>query len=521
MFCYQCQEAARNVGCTLRGVCGKSPKTADLHDLLVFACLEAALHWNASGGDTRTWADVVTLALFRTITNTNFDDEALLEAARELLRRMGHPASSWDSDHLLTLNRQGVFDDQDPDVRSLRQLALLGLKGLAAYRHHAEVLGFVDGDLDRNFLSALARTKSSRTIPELLDLVLEIGALGVRGMALLDRANNTTFGHPEVSTVRLGVRGRPGILVSGHDLRDLSELLEQTRDTGVDIYTHGEMLPAHYYPRLKNYPHLYGNYGGSWWEQERDFERFRGPILLTTNCLVPPKKAYKERVYTTGAAGFAGCPHIPDRRNGEPKDFSRLIEHASSCPPPEPIETGSLTGGFAHATLKDAAPRILEAVRAGKIRKFVVMAGCDGRMASRSYYTEFARNLPEDTIILTAGCAKYRYNKLPLGTIGDFPRVLDAGQCNDSYSLVLIALELQQALGLTNINQLPIVYNIAWYEQKAVIVLLALLSLGIENIHLGPTLPAFLSPAVRNRLVNGFKLGTIDTVEADLRNWVN
>lgn len=516
MFCFQCQEAARNVGCSVRGVCGKTPETSDLQDVLILFCQESALRWRNTKQAGLEIGRKVIKALFMTITNANFDNQAIATQIRVLARTMDHPAQDWTIEELLKIPDASILDDSDEDRRSLRQLAVIGLKGLAAYLHHAVALGYEQQDLNARFLEFLADTKTLQDIASLQNLVLEVGNLGVQGMALLDKANTETYGHPEVSQVRLGVGSRPGILVSGHDLRDLGELLEQTKDKGIDIYTHSEMLPAHYYPRLKRYPHLYGNYGSSWWEQERDFEHFNGPILLTTNCLVPPKGAYKHRVFTTGAAGFEGCHHIPDRTGNKPKDFTPLIEMALSCPPPSPLEDGTLVGGFAHHTLETAAPQILQAVGSGNIKKFVVMAGCDGRMKNRSYYTDFAKSLPRDTIILTAGCAKYRYNKLDLGGIGAFPRVLDAGQCNDSYSLALTAVKLKEALGLDDINKLPIVYNIAWYEQKAVIVLLALLALGVKNIRIGPTLPAFLSPNVAKILIDNFGLGSITEVAQDM-----
>jgi len=411
----------------------------------------------------------------------------------------------------------GVLSTRDEDIRSLRELITYGLKGLSAYSKHANVLLQDDPEVDAFLQRALAATlDDSLTVQDLVNLTLETGKYGVAGMALLDKANTEAYGNPEITRVSLGVRGNPGILVSGHDLRDLEMLLEQTQGTGVDVYTHSEMLPAHYYPAFKKYPNFVGNYGNAWWKQKEEFEAFHGPILMTTNCIVPPKDSYKDRLYTTGAAGYPGCPHIPGGI-GETKDFSRIIEQAKTCPPPAELETGEIVGGFAHAQVFALADRIVEAVKSGAIRKFVVMGGCDGRARSREYYTEFARALPRDTVILTAGCAKYKYNKLALGDIGGIPRVLDAGQCNDSYSLALIALKLQEVFGLDDINDLPIVYNIAWYEQKAVIVLLALLSLGIHNIHLGPTLPAFLSPNVTKVLVEQFGIAEIGSVEEDLR----
>ncbi len=532
MFCYQCQETA---GCTQAGVCGKTPEVAALQDLLVYVTRGLAAvttRLRSEGGQVpRQTNHLITLNLFVTITNANFDKEAIrarvsetLQTKRELLAllhsREGLPeAALWEgseAEYPAKAARVGVLATQNEDIRSLRELITYGLKGLSAYTKHANALLREDPELDAFLQKALAATlDDSLSVQELVDLTLEVGRYGVRGMALLDEANTGTYGQPEMTRVKLGVGSRPGILVSGHDLRDLEQLLEQTRDTGVDVYTHSEMLPAHYYPAFKKYPHFVGNYGNAWWKQREEFEAFNGPILMTTNCIVPPKPSYQGRLYTTGAAGYPGCRHIPGGV-GEEKDFSPLIQQAKHCPPPTQLETGEILGGFAHHQVMALADQVVEAVKSGAIRKFVVMAGCDGRAKSREYYTQFARKLPGDTVILTAGCAKYRYNKLDLGQIGGIPRVLDAGQCNDSYSLAVIALKLKEVFGLADINDLPIVYNIAWYEQKAVIVLLALLSLGVKNIHLGPTLPAFLSPNVARVLVEQFGIAGIGTAEGDL-----
>ena len=535
MFCYQCQETAGCKGCTMVGVCGKQPDVAAMQDLLVYVSKGLSAVTTALRREGQTIPaginHLITLNLFTTITNANFDRESIeariratLEARQEQLarlnRRDGLPeAALWggSGDWEEKARTVGVLSTRDEDIRSLRELITYGLKGLSAYSKHANVLLQDDPEVDAFLQRALAATlDDSLTVQDLVNLTLETGKYGVAGMALLDKANTEAYGNPEITRVSLGVRGNPGILVSGHDLRDLEMLLEQTQGTGVDVYTHSEMLPAHYYPAFKKYPNFVGNYGNAWWKQKEEFEAFHGPILMTTNCIVPPKDSYKDRLYTTGAAGYPGCPHIPGGI-GETKDFSRIIEQAKTCPPPAELETGEIVGGFAHAQVFALADRIVEAVKSGAIRKFVVMGGCDGRARSREYYTEFARALPRDTVILTAGCAKYKYNKLALGDIGGIPRVLDAGQCNDSYSLALIALKLQEVFGLDDINDLPIVYNIAWYEQKAVIVLLALLSLGIHNIHLGPTLPAFLSPNVTKVLVEQFGIAGIGSVEEDLR----
>ena len=537
MFCYQCQETAGCKGCTVVGVCGKKPEVAAMQDLLIYATkgLSAVTTALRAAGKSvsRNVNHLVTVNLFTTITNANFDRESIeariratLEARQEQLarlnRRDGLPeAALWDGsgDWEEKARTVGVLSTRDEDIRSLRELITYGLKGLSAYSKHANVLLQDDPEVDAFLQRALAATlDDSLTVQDLVNLTLETGKYGVAGMALLDKANTEAYGNPEITRVSLGVRGNPGILVSGHDLRDLEMLLEQTQGTGVDVYTHSEMLPAHYYPAFKKYPNFVGNYGNAWWKQKEEFEAFRGPILLTTNCLVPPKDSYKNRLYTTGAVGFPGCPHIGADRQGH-KDFSALIAHARRCPSPIELEQGTLVGGFAHNQVLALADQVVEAVKSGAIRKFVVMAGCDGRAKSRDYYTEFAKALPQDTVILTAGCAKYKYNKLELGNINGIPRVLDAGQCNDSYSLAVIALKLQEIFGLDDINDLPIVYNIAWYEQKAVIVLLALLHLGVKNIHLGPTLPAFLSPNVAKVLTDTFGIAGIGTVEEDLNRF--
>ena len=535
MFCYQCQETANCRGCTVAGVCGKQPDVAAMQDLLVYAtkgiaAVACALRAQGRAVPVET-SYLITHNLFATITNANFDLDAIrariratLDAKRELRAQLDAPdalpeAARWDGEGDWTARARavGVLSTADADIRSLRELITYGVKGLSAYTKHANALLRDDPDVDAFIQRALAATLDDALgVDELVALTLETGKYGVAGMALLDEANTATYGHPELTRVSIGVRGNPGILVSGHDLRDLEMLLEQTQDTGVDVYTHSEMLPAHYYPALKRYPNLVGNYGNAWWRQRDEFEAFNGPILMTTNCIVPPKPSYAGRLYTTGAAGYPGCRHIPGGI-GERKDFSELIEHAKRCAPPTELERGEIVGGFAHAQVLALADRVIDAVKRGAIRKFVVMAGCDGRARSRDYYTEFARALPQDAVILTAGCAKYRYNKLDLGDIGGIPRVLDAGQCNDSYSLAVIALKLKEAFGLDDINQLPIVYNIAWYEQKAVIVLLALLYLGVKRIHLGPTLPAFLSPNVARVLVDRFGIAGIGTVEEDMQ----
>lgn len=536
MFCFQCQETAGNKGCMFGGVCGKKPETANLQDLLIYVTKglsEITTRLRSEGKEIPAAIDrLITTNLFMTITNANFDDDRFIDRINETLSSRDElfeqlhddtglsDAASWQyrtaEERTLKADKVGVLDTGNEDLRSLRELTLYGLKGMAAYNKHANVLGYADTAIDAFLQKALAKTlDDSLSTDDLTSLVLETGSFGVKVMALLDTANTSTYGNPEITKVELGVRNNPAILISGHDLRDLEMLLEQTANTGVDVYTHSEMLPAHYYPAFKKYPHFAGNYGNAWWKQKEEFEAFNGPILLTTNCLVPPKESYKDRIYTTGSVGFSGCKHI-DGEIGETKDFSAIIEHAKKSPPPTQLERGELVGGFAHHQVLALADKVVDAVKSGAIKKFVVMAGCDGRSPARNYYTDFAKALPQDTVILTAGCAKYKYNKLPLGDIGGIPRVLDAGQCNDSYSLALIALKLKEVFGLDDINQLPIVYNIAWYEQKAVIVLLALLSLGVKNIHLGPTLPAFLSPNVVNVLIENFGIAGITDVDTDL-----
>ena len=536
MFCYQCQETAGCKGCIMSGVCGKKPDVAAMQDLLVYVTkgLSAVTtRLRAEGKDVPHEVNhLITLNLFTTITNANFDKESIvarihatLDTKETLLSQVEHrdalpQAAVWTADESAFDAKAalvGVLSTKDEDIRSLRELITYGLKGLSAYSKHANALLQEDAEVDAFLQRALAATlDDSLTVDELVALTLETGKFGVSGMALLDKANTTAYGNPEITKVKLGVGKNPGILVSGHDLRDLEMLLEQTQGTGVDVYTHSEMLPAHYYPAFKKYPNFVGNYGNAWWKQKEEFESFNGPILMTTNCIVPPKDSYKDRMYTTGAAGYPGCKHVPGDI-GEKKDFTALIEHAKKCAPPTELENGEIVGGFAHAQVLALADKVVEAVKSGAIKEFVVMAGCDGRAKIRDYYTEFAKALPKDTVILTAGCAKYKYNKLNLGDIGGIPRVLDAGQCNDSYSLAVIALKLKEVFGLSDINDLPIVYNIAWYEQKAVIVLLALLYLGVKNIHLGPTLPAFLSPNVAKVLVENFGIAGIGTVEDDLK----
>ncbi|MGH2331242.1 hydroxylamine reductase [Thermoanaerobacter mathranii] len=540
MFCYQCQEASQGIGCTVRGVCGKTDDVANLQDLLVFT-LKGISYLNLKAREAGVNKDktdrFLIEGLFSTITNVNFDKNffinkvkeavALREEIKQDLKKAeievdeSIEAINWvygtDEDIEAIAREVGVLSTKDEDIRSLRELITYGVKGMAAYAYHAYQLGYKDDNIFRFMEKALAKIlDDSLTADDYVALALEAGKFGVDTMALLDKANTSTYGHPEITKVNIGVRNNPGILISGHDLKDLEQLLEQTAGTGVDVYTHGEMLPAHYYPTFKKYPHFVGNYGNAWWKQDKEFELFNGPILMTTNCLVPPKDSYKDRVYTTGVVGFEGAKHIPEGPDGK-KDFSEIIEHAKRCKPPVEIERGEIIGGFAHNQVLELADKIVEAVKIGAIKRFFVMAGCDGRMKSRTYYTEFAKALPKDTVILTAGCAKYRYNKLNLGDINGIPRVLDAGQCNDSYSLALIAMKLKEVFGLNDINELPISYNIAWYEQKAVIVLLALLYLGVKNIHLGPTLPAFLSPNVTKVLVDKFGIGGITNVEDDLK----
>lgn len=536
MFCYQCQETAGCKGCTISGVCGKKPEVARMQDLLVYvtkglSCVTARMREEGIPVE-KDVNHMVTRNLFITITNANFDREAIRKAVEETLsvkqdllgkleNKEGLPeAAFWngaEDSFDAKAAEVGVLSTRDEDIRSLRELITYGLKGLSAYSKHANALLQDNEEVDAFIQKALAKTlDDSLGVNDLVSLTLETGKYGVDGMALLDKANTEAYGNPEVTQVDIGVRKNPGILISGHDLRDLEMLLEQTKGTGVDVYTHSEMLPAHYYPAFKKYPHFAGNYGNAWWKQKEEFEKFNGPILMTTNCVVPPAESYKDRLWTTGAAGFPGCRHI-DGAYGETKDFSEIIAQAKTCPAPTEIETGTITGGFAHEQVFALADKVVDAVKTGAIRKFVVMAGCDGRHKTREYYTEFAKRLPKDVVILTAGCAKYKYNKLDLGDIGGIPRVLDAGQCNDSYSLALIALKLKEIFKLDDINDLPIVFNIAWYEQKAVIVLLALLYLGVKNIHLGPTLPAFLSPNVTKVLVDNFGIAGIGTVDDDLK----
>ncbi len=542
MFCYQCQETAKGTGCTVRGVCGKTPDVANLQDLLLFV-LKGIAHYRvqlrALDAVDHTADRFILDGLFMTITNANFDKQRFIEkikAALDLREQLKQTflakggkiesitfeGARWTASTPEEMEAKagcvGVLSTENEDIRSLRELLTYGMKGMAAYTEHAHNLGHENPGIYEFIDRGLVATTIPLSADQLVQLVLECGKNGVDAMALLDKANTDTYGNPEITKVDIGVRKNPGILISGHDLRDLYELLEQTEGTGVDVYTHSEMLPAHYYPAFKKYKHFAGNYGNSWWRQVYEFQHFNGPMLFTTNCIVPPHPDanYKDRVYTTGSAGFPGFKHI-ERKPGQPKDFSEIIEHAKKCPPPEEIENGSIIGGFAHNQVFALADKVVEAVKSGAIRKFFVMAGCDGRMKSREYYTEFAQKLPKDTVILTAGCAKYRYNKLPLGDINGIPRVLDAGQCNDSYSLAVIALKLKEIFGLENVNQLPIVYNIAWYEQKAVIVLLALLYLGVKNIHLGPTLPGFLSPNVAKVLVDKFGIAGITTADDDLK----
>ncbi|MFO8133871.1 MAG: hydroxylamine reductase [Thermoplasmatota archaeon] len=531
MFCFQCEETARGEGCTVKGVCGKPAEVANLQDLLIYLLKGISLCTTDVAETNNKIDDFVTASLFSTITNANFDRDYFMEKIQEALEirnelkkkydiQSTHDAVAWtpdsDDDIREKAHAIGVLDTEDEDVRSLRELITYGVKGIAAYYHHASVLGHdEDPDIPAFMQQALAATLQEKSVDELVDLTLQTGDMAVRTMALLDSANTGAYGNPEPTAVTLGVRDNPAILVSGHDLRDMEDLLEQTAGTGIDVYTHGEMLPANAYPAFKRYDHFVGNYGNSWWKQKQEFEAFNGPILMTTNCLVPPENSYRDRVYTTGVVGYPDMDHIPDRDNGK-KDFSGIIEHAQRCQPPEQLEDGTITIGFAHGAVTDMADQIVEAVKEGKIGSFVVMAGCDGRHADRDYYTRFAEALPDDAVVLTAGCAKYRYNKLDLGDIDGIPRVLDAGQCNDSYSLVVIAQKLAEAFDLDDVNELPIAFNIAWYEQKAVAVLLALLSLGIKNIMLGPRLPAFVSPDVLDVLVEKFNLQPNSTVEEDM-----
>lgn len=540
MFCYQCQETANCSGCTVSGVCGKKPDTANMQDLLVYVTKgisAVTTQIRAEGKQIdKSINHLITLNLFTTITNANFDKDVIVERVKTTLKvkenllkevsdKSALPSASlWngnESEFAAKAATVGVLATENEDIRSLRELITYGLKGLSAYSKHANVLMEDNEDLDAFLQRALSMLlDDTLSVDNLVALTLETGKFGVDGMAMLDKANTSTYGNPEITKVNIGVRSNPAILVSGHDLRDLEMLLEQTKDTGVDVYTHSEMLPAHYYPTFKKYSHFVGNYGNAWWKQKEEFESFNGAILMTTNCIVPPKNSYKDRMFTTGAAGYPGVKHIGGEI-GEIKDFSEIIEVAKKCKPPVEIENGEIVGGFAHNQVLSLADKIVEAVQNGDIKKFIVMAGCDGRAKSRNYYTEFAKALPKDTVILTAGCAKYKYNKLNLGDINGIPRVLDAGQCNDSYSLAVIALKLKEVFGLDDINELPIIYNIAWYEQKAVIVLLSLLYLGVKNIHLGPTLPAFLSPNVLNVLVENFGISGIGSVEDDIKLFFN
>lgn len=542
MFCFQCQEAAKGTGCTIKGVCGKSDDLANMMDLLMFTMKGMSVYSTALREQKQYENPIVNKfifdGLFATITNANFDKkvfETRILRSLELRNMLKAEAEkqgvkvdtsfegcTWTGtpdQFEAKAATVGVLTEKNEDIRSLRELVIYGIKGMAAYTEHAYNLGHEDVANYAFMQRALAATTQNLSVDELVALTLETGKFGVGAMALLDKANTTNYGNPEITKVNIGVSNKPGILISGHDLKDMEELLAQTEGTGVDVYTHSEMLPANYYPAFKKYKHFVGNYGSSWWHQKEDFETFNGPILFTTNCIVPPSASatYKERVFTTGAAGYPGSKHIADRQPGKQKDFSEIIALAKTCQPPVEIEKGEIVGGFAHAQVFALADKVVDAVKSGAIRKFIVMAGCDGRMKDRNYYTEFAQKLPNDTVILTAGCAKYRYNKLPLGDIGGIPRVLDAGQCNDSYSLAVIALKLKEVFELNDINELPIAYNIAWYEQKAVIVLLALLYLGVKNIHLGPTLPAFLSPNVANVLVQNFGIAGITSVDEDIK----
>jgi hydroxylamine reductase len=541
MFCFQCQETAKGTGCTVRGVCGKAPETSRWMDLLLsvvrgVGSIYHSLLENGAKDDVKV-DDFIIDALFATITNANFDDAALLakvdngiaikkqlleEAAKNGVKLPAYHEVEWGgekADYETEGDKETVLRESNEDIRSLKETIVLGLKGMAAYYEHAARIGFRDETIVRFMAKALdGITNPNATADELLPLLLETGKFGVNVMALLDKANTTAYGNPELTKVNIGVGKRPGILISGHDLHDLADLLEQTEGTGIDVYTHGEMLPAHYYPELKKYKHLVGNYGNAWWKQKEEFSHFNGPIVFTTNCIVPPSPNanYKDRVFTSNSTGFPGWKYIPTKADGH-KDFSEVIEMARHCEAPEEIEHGEIIGGFAHNQVFALADKVVEAVKSGAIRKFVVMSGCDGRMKSRNYYTDFAQALPKDVVILTSGCAKYKYNKLNLGDINGIPRVLDAGQCNDSYSWAVVALKLKEIFGANDINDLPISFNIAWYEQKAVIVLLALLSLGVKNIHIGPTLPAFVSPGVLKVLQDNFGLGTISTVDDDLK----
>ncbi len=541
MFCYQCQETVKNEGCTVKGVCGKTEETSNLQDLLIYLlngmaiCADKA---KEKGPLDPKYGRFMMEALFATITNANFDSDRIIGMIREALRLRGelrqacgaafpaglHDCAVWDSDDVEEFKKKaaavGVLSTENEDVRSLRMLLLFGIKGIAAYAEHAAVLGFEDGKIHDFVREALISITEDLSVDEMVAMVLRAGECAVSAMALLDKANTSTYGHPEISKVNIGVRGNPGILISGHDLKDLDELLKQTEGTGVDVYTHGEMLPANSYPAFKKYAHFVGNYGNAWWKQNEEFESFNGPILMTTNCIIPVRDSYKDRIFTTGVVGYPGLKHIPDRSKGGTKDFSEIIELAKKCAPPRELEKGELVAGFAHHQVLALADQVVAAVKSGAVKRFIVMAGCDGRHKSRGYFTDVARELPKDTIILTAGCAKYRYNKLALGDIGGIPRVLDAGQCNDCYSLAVIALKLKEVFGLKDINELPISFDIAWYEQKAVAVLLALLYLGVKGIRLGPTLPAFASPNVLKVLVEKFNIKPITDSKTDVEAMV-
>ncbi|MFW6292112.1 MAG: hydroxylamine reductase [Spirochaetota bacterium] len=535
MFCFQCQEAAKNVGCTTKGVCGKEDVTANHMDVLVYNL--KGLAWlaarkAAAGESISSEAGFITRGLFATITNANFDTDRITALAFEAIERKQKlmPAYGSGADVPEAVSFTGstvdeleeafsaasVLATEDEDIRSLREFIVYGLKGIAAYADHASVLAYEDEEIYREIVEELSATIEQHTIEELTGILVETGNTAVKTMALLDSANTGTYGHPEITRVNIGTRDRPGILISGHDLKDMAELLEQTKEAGVDVYTHSEMLPANYYPAFKKYDHFVGNYGGSWYKQGTEFASFNGPILMTTNCITPVRPAYRDRIFTTGMAGYPGVPHIADRANGKPKDFSALIELAKSCDPPEQIEEGEIVGGFAHHQVEALADKVVDAVKSGAIRKFVVMGGCDGRQKSREYFTDLAKELPDDTVIMTAGCAKYRYNKLDLGDIGGIPRVLDAGQCNDSYSIAAIALKLKEVFELDDINDLPVDFAVAWYEQKAVCVLLALLALGFKGVRIGPTLPAFVSENVKAKIIEAFELKATTDVEADL-----
>lgn len=534
MFCYQCQETARNVGCTTRGVCGKEDSTSNRMDVLVYAVKGLAyfaLKKAKAGSSISEEGNLMLRALFATITNANFDDDRITSLTLEVLEKKralaaqypdsGAPESAlFDAGSAEELenafDRASVLATEDEDVRSLREFIVYGIKGIAAYGDHAAVLGYEDEEIYREVCEQLVATLEDRSLEELTQTLVATGNTAVKTMALLDKANTETYGHPEMTKVNIGTRNRPGILISGHDLKDMAELLEQTKESGVDIYTHSEMLPANYYPAFKKYDHFVGNYGGSWHRQNKEFDSFNGAILMTTNCITPVKDAYKDRIFTTGMAGYPGVPHIADREQGKEKDFSAVIERAKKCEPPQQIETGEIVGGFGHNQVEALADTVVEAIKSGAIKRFVVMSGCDGRMKSREYFTDLAKALPQDSVILTSGCAKYRFNKLDLGDIGGIPRVLDAGQCNDSYSVAAIALKLQEVLGLEDINDLPVDFAVAWYEQKAVCVLLALLALGFKGVRIGPTLPAFVSEKVKNVIIDAFDLKATSDVESDL-----